>query len=66
VTPRPPEPTDEEIAAAVTALVTVLARRAAPLPAPAARAAWADPAQGFRRPLRPERGAWASPAGRPR
>jgi Acyl-CoA carboxylase epsilon subunit len=64
VTPRAPEPTDEEIAAAVTALVAVLARRAAPRPAAPPRSTWADPAHGFRRPLHPAPGAWASPAGR--
>jgi hypothetical protein len=64
VTSPAPHPTDEEIAAAVTALVAVLARRAVPRPAERSRSAWADPSHGFRRPLHPAPGAWASPAGR--
>jgi hypothetical protein len=56
------DPSDEEIAAAVTALIAVLARRSPPV-TPRRRPTWADPVQGFRRPMAPAPGAWHSPAG---
>ncbi|MGF1663246.1 MAG: acyl-CoA carboxylase epsilon subunit [Kineosporiaceae bacterium] len=62
-TREPAEPSDEEVAAAVAALVTVLAQRPAPAPPPR-RSAWGDPAHGFRRPLAPSPGRWQSPAAR--
>ncbi|MGF1652559.1 MAG: acyl-CoA carboxylase epsilon subunit [Actinomycetales bacterium] len=57
-----PEPTDEQIAAAVAALVAALARRAVTPTAGSPRSAWANPTHGFRRPLHPAPGAWAWPA----
>ena len=58
-----PQPTDEEVAAAVTALVAVLTGRALPA-APRHRPAWSDPGHGFRRGIAPAPGAWQSPATR--
>ena len=50
------EPTAEELAALTVVVAALSQRRARRRPAPVA--AWADPADGHRRPLRPGPGGW--------
>ena len=55
-------PSDEELAA-VTAVLTALARATGDAPAAAAPVGgWSDPARRLRRPLRPGPGAWRASA----
>jgi hypothetical protein len=53
------EPTDEELAALVTAVAMVIATGSRQQPVPSR---WAAPAPGLRQPLRPGPGAWKASA----